>query len=88
MSNRTILVAAASVLFLTGARHYLLAPQIVGTRDHDGVAVKATREDFLIADRVKVQVQDYRWKDLNVDFRTQWSIRPIVLDGDVLHSFA
>lgn len=89
MNSRAVIIAAAtSVLFLSGARHYLLSPKIVGTCDHDGVAVKATKEDYFIADRVKVQIQDYRWKDFNVVLKTQWSFRPIILDGDVLHSFA
>ncbi len=93
MSNRfslatTATTAALSVLFLSGARHYLLTPRVVGTRDHDGVSIQATKDNYLIADHVKVQIQDYRWKDLNIIEQNQWSFRPIVLDGDVLHSFA
>ncbi len=94
MSNKisiatTVSTAAFSILFLGGARQYLMKPKVVGTRDHDGVSIQVQKDNYLVADHVTVQIQDYRWKDRSdIVQKHEWSFRPIVLDGDVLHSFA
>ena len=92
MSSRTGLFFATvvSVLAINGARQYLLRPDIVGTRKHDGVQVAARSDNYLLADRVLVawMTEDERSGELVMGKQTRWSFRPVILDGDILHSFA
>ena len=80
MRDRRLPAAALTTLLGLTAVRPLIPPKTLGVADHEGVAVVVQRKDLLLLDRIHIIVQDFRWPDIKVENKVEWSYRRVILD--------